>query len=199
MCSKCEKNQELEGFAVRDDGSKVDIVQDIQDFHEKFEIPAYSEPLGLSVKASDGEMGNFRLSRLREELNEYEKALNEEDTEGQLDALVDLVYIAIGTAYISGFRFAEAHARIHEANMKKVRARRAEDSRHGTAYDIIKPEGWTPCTLRDLCETEWEVFYSDGDKKIVMATGKQDAIEKGRLLLSPITEQTIEVEEAFQL
>jgi predicted HAD superfamily Cof-like phosphohydrolase len=194
MCHNCKTQTGPEGFALRDNGLPVDLVSDIEDFHVKFGVPAHDKPKGLT-----GEMARFRLARLREELDEYEKALNEEDAEGQCDALVDLTYIAIGTAYISGFRFSEAHGRVHDANMKKVRAKRTEDSRHGTTYDIIKPEGWTPCNLRDLCETEWEVFFSDGSKKTVLATGKQDAIKKGEALLSPITERGVQVEEVFQL
>lgn len=190
MCQNCKSDKGPEAFSLRDDGLPIDLVGDIEDFHLKFAVPAHDKPKGLT-----GEMARFRLARLREELDEYEKALDAEDAEGQCDALVDLTYIAVGTAYVSGFRFSEAHARVHEANMKKERAARAEDSRHGTTYDIIKPAGWTPCSLVDLCQTEWEVHYSDSSKQTVLATGKQDAIKQGEALAEP----GIEVEEAFQL
>lgn len=145
MCQDCRHDQGPEGFALRDDGSTVDLCSDLEAFTQRFSVPAHSEPRGLS-----GEMAEFRLARLREELDEYEEALREEDLEKQLDALVDLVYIAVGNAYISGFRFAEAHARVHAANMLKIRARRESESRHGSLYDIVKPEGWQPASLSDL-------------------------------------------------
>lgn len=48
--------------------------------------------------------------------------------------------------------FPEAWDRVHKANMAKERATCAEDSKHGSAQDIIKPEGWTAPDHRDLFE-----------------------------------------------
>jgi predicted HAD superfamily Cof-like phosphohydrolase len=85
-----------------------------------------------------------------EELAEYAMCGVQDDIEGQLDALVDLVYVALGTAYMHGFDFNEAFKRVHEANMKKVRAVSMRDSKRGSIYDVVKPEDWTPPDLSDL-------------------------------------------------
>jgi predicted HAD superfamily Cof-like phosphohydrolase len=68
----------------------------------------------------------------------------------QLDALVDLAYVVLGTAYLHGFRFNEAWRRVHAANMAKVRAERAEQSARGSTFDVVKPPGWKPADLSDL-------------------------------------------------
>jgi len=87
---------------------------------------------------------------MNEEWQEYCDAHVVDDLEGMLDALVDLTYVVLGTAYLHGFDFNEAFRRVHEANMKKVRAEAKTDSKRGTAYDVVKPEGWTPPDLGDL-------------------------------------------------
>ena len=53
---------------------------------------------------------------------------------------------------LNRWKFAEAWNRVHAANMAKERATCAEDSKHGSAQDIIKPEGWTAPDHRDLFE-----------------------------------------------
>lgn len=53
---------------------------------------------------------------------------------------------------LNRWKFAAAWDRVHAANMAKERATCAEDSKHGSAQDIIKPEGWTAPDHRDLFE-----------------------------------------------
>ena len=136
------------------------FVLDIKDFHEKFGL-GYDGPPTTSTR----ELHDYRTRFMEEELDEYEKAFMEGDLEGQLDGLVDLLYVLLGTALMHGFladegpkhdspllssRFEEAWNRVHAANMKKERVERADQSKRGTIYDVIKPEGWTPPDLSDL-------------------------------------------------
>ena len=92
----------------------TDFVKDIADFHEKFGLEYNGPPRKLPADVSA-----FRRLFLQEELDEYGASVSKV---GQLDSLVDLVYVALGTAYLHGFDFAEAWRRVHIANMKKVRA-----------------------------------------------------------------------------
>ncbi len=142
-------------------GPPRSLFADIAEFHEKFEL-AYSGP----PRVLDEELAKFRVGFLAEELGEY--CLDHHDTEElvhqikqnmapqnvpldkQFDALIDLVYVALGTAYLQGFDFHEGWRRVHEANMKKVRVLRAVDSARGSTYDVAKPEGWVPPSLTDL-------------------------------------------------
>jgi predicted HAD superfamily Cof-like phosphohydrolase len=139
----------------------MNLFDDIKAFHEKFELQYNGKPRLLE----EG-LAKFRTGFMAEELGEY--CMHHQDTEEfvfmikdtmvpqeipldkQLDALVDLVYVVLGTAYLQGFDFNEAWRRVHEANMKKVRALRAVDSKRGSLYDVIKPEGWEAPDLKDL-------------------------------------------------
>jgi predicted HAD superfamily Cof-like phosphohydrolase len=112
--------------------------QDIKAFHEKFGLAYDGPPRDLPK-----DLASFRLGFIFEELDELIIAENKAD---QLDALVDLVYVVMGTAYLQGFDFKEAWDRVHKANMAKIRGA----SKRSEGYDVIKPEGWTAPDLRDL-------------------------------------------------
>lgn len=143
---------------------QFDPVRDIEEFHRKFGINYDGKPRALT-----GELGRFRINFIEEEYHEYrdssialERFLADpherDDTfittmlELQLDALVDLVYVTLGAAHLHGFDFREAWRRVHEKNMQKVRCERAEDSKRGTTFDVIKPDGWEPPSHKDLVE-----------------------------------------------
>jgi len=115
------------------------FLKDIADFHTKFGLEYNG-----SVKQLEPHMRKFRENFMQEELDEYISASELHD---QLDALVDLVYVVLGTAYLQGFPFQEAWRRVHQANMKKVRK---ESER--SEFDIGKPEGWEVPYLADLCD-----------------------------------------------
>jgi|SRR5215207_1229874 len=140
----------------------MDFVRDLEEFHKKFGLEYDGKPRALPE-----ELRKFRTQFMWEEWKEYRDAstalkiiLHSKPTnvdvatmlEAQLDSLVDLVYVAIGTAYLQGFDFNEAWRRVHEKNMQKERAERPEQSKRGTTYDVIKPEGWTPPSHRNLVE-----------------------------------------------
>lgn len=144
-----------------------DPVKDIREFHEKFMLNYDGRPAPL-----EPELLEFRARFMQEELDEYNiagsklqlllhnrEAWGEIDNaeiahllELQLDALVDLVYVVLGTSYLHGFDFKEAWRRVHDANMQKVRAERASDSKRGSTYDVVKPDGWEPPSHTDLVE-----------------------------------------------
>ena len=129
-----------------------DFEKDIEDFHEKFGLTYEGPPRTLV-----GELFVFRTKFLREELDEYIKASLEEDITKQADALVDLMYVLLGTAYLQGIPIGAIWELVHAANMKKVRAENPEDSKRGTKFDVVKPEGWVSpepkiTDLLKLCE-----------------------------------------------
>jgi len=123
----------------------ADMFDDIKKFHEKFKLEYNGEPRYLSI-----DLAKFRYTFMSEELEEYRIARRNSDLSGQLDALVDLVYVALGTAYMHGFDFDEAWRRVHEANMKKIKAPSKDASKRGSEYDVVKPVGWVPPYLKDL-------------------------------------------------
>lgn len=112
--------------------------QDVRDFHEKFGVPQGDEPCMLDLATY-----MFRKNFLQEELDEFMEAYSEGDLHKAADALVDLVYVAHGTAAMMGLPWASLWNEVQRANMSKVRATSAEQSKRGSALDVIKPEGWT--------------------------------------------------------
>lgn len=77
---------------------------------------------------------------LDEEVKEFADALSTEKVEDAVDALVDLVYFAMGTCYQMGVDFDEAFLIVHTANLLK---RKGVTKRGETANgDAVKPEGW---------------------------------------------------------
>ena len=122
-------------------------LKDVADFHAKFNVPQPRTP-----SLPDADMTSFRLKFLREELEEIEDAVLEEDLEEVLDGLVDIVYVALGTALVFGMDFDTAWKRVQAANMKKIAG--LATGRHDQ-FDVSKPEGWEPPVLADLVEPGW--------------------------------------------
>lgn len=147
----------------------MSLFTDIQDFHKKFDLVYDGNARHLPP-----DLIEFRRRFLGEELDEYNESSDlttveleagDKDSEqhreavtgylsDQLDALVDLVYVALGTAYLQGFDFDEAWRRVHAANMAKKKAEPdGSDSKRGSPHDVVKPEGWVAPDLTDLVST----------------------------------------------
>lgn len=111
---------------------------DVADFHLKFCVPVSQAPALLDQKAND-----FRVNFLKEELKEYGDAYALNDLEGCADALVDLVYIAMGTAHMMGIPWQKIWDAVQTANMTKRLAKPdGSDSKRGSPLDVVKPLGW---------------------------------------------------------
>lgn len=124
----------------------TDYVRDIETFHRKFNIHYEGEPRLLP-----GPLQKFRSARLREELDEYDSAVKGCDLAGQFDALVDLVYIALGNAHLNGLPFEKGWQMVHAANMQKELASKENPGKYGNiGVDIVKPKGWKAPDLNDI-------------------------------------------------
>lgn len=77
------------------------------------------------------------LVHLHEELAEFEKATTIGD---QADALVDLIYVAMGRLLEMGIKPGPAFKLVHAQNMLKVRGA----NKRGDQFEAAKPPGWTP-------------------------------------------------------
>lgn len=116
---------------------------DVQLFHKKFDLP-----LGdVDKLTTDEEAIAYRVKFLQEELDELQEALAAGDRVKAFDALLDLVYVAHGTALWMGIdvlQWGAGWMAVQQANMAKERATSAEQSKRGSAFDVVKPEGWQP-------------------------------------------------------
>ena len=113
------------------------MLKDIKDFHKKFELHPLDEPGFLSK-----DLTTFRIRFMQEELAEFIDAYRENNLHDAFDALIDLTYVVLGTAYLMGLPFEDGWNEVHKANMAKIRTDDPSKSKRNSSVDVIKPEGW---------------------------------------------------------
>jgi predicted HAD superfamily Cof-like phosphohydrolase len=148
---------------------------DVGEFHQKFELPHALRDVG--PREVDTGLLEFRMKFLCEELQEFLEGVgltfsmsvwdmivsnsnwNREKSHAQMfDSLIDLVYIAHGTAHIMGYPWHVGWAAVQRANMAKVRSDSdRSDSDRGSSFDVVKPPGWVaPDIAGVLAVYGWE-------------------------------------------
>jgi len=130
-----------------------DMFKDVRDFHLKFTLPVEPYP-----SFPPKELLEFRVKFLEEEVNEFKDACNANDLTLALDALIDLVYIALGTAVTMRLPWYECWNHVQNANMKKIRASVENPSIRNQQFDVVKPAGWeSPNNKIRECIDYWRV------------------------------------------
>lgn len=117
------------------------MIEYVKEFNEKFGLPIGDR----DALMKDPQVQNYRTGFLQEELNELVLAFAQGNKVDAFDALLDLVYVAQGTALfmgISGMQWDAGMRAVHAANMAKERAGKASDSKRGATLDVVKPAGW---------------------------------------------------------
>lgn len=117
------------------------MISDVQEFNAKFGLPLGDE----DVLSSDVHAVEYRRKFLQEELDEFSDAMFTGNRVEAFDALLDLVYVAYGTALFLGIRplqWYSGFSEVHACNMAKERVEKATDSKRGSTFDCRKPEGW---------------------------------------------------------
>ena len=127
------------------------MFQMVADFHKKFGLDPTEQP-----DFPFEEIWILKNNHMQEELNEIRAAAINGNLEEYFDGLIDLVYVALGAAYLAGLPFEQGFLRVHQANMTKMRALRQQDSKRGSTYDIVKPPEFVAPTLADLIRKEKE-------------------------------------------
>jgi len=117
------------------------MLVDVDIFHR--EVLEFTPPDKPTLLA--GQLEEDLRTCLDEELSEFDEASNLEE---QTDALIDLIYFAMGGLLKMGVAPGAAFAQVHEANMRKRRG--INETRPKQHVDAIKPEGWTPPLLDAL-------------------------------------------------
>lgn len=145
-------------------GVTMSEFKDVREFHQKFNFMVHDVPVHLT-KRKLLERARF----MQEELNEFIKAVEMQDLAEQADALIDLVYVAKGTAVQLGLPWKQLWDDVHRANMAKVRG----VGKRGNLVDAIKPPGWVgPLTTTLLIQAGYEMTdflsleTSDIDEKL---------------------------------
>jgi len=123
---------------------------EIEDFLRKMKIKQAAQPTLL-----DNDVMMKRYNHMFEELSEFSHSNNMSDLDGCVDALIDLVYVALGTASMMGLsedHWEDCFERVHLANMEK----RAVQDKDGHKFGVEKPEGWEPPNFKGILEQEDE-------------------------------------------
>lgn len=105
---------------------------DVLAFHEKF----CPDQIGETPGEPSTKISNLRSALMREELGETIHAMSQGDIPGVADGLVDLIYVAIGTAIAYGIDLRPVWDAVQAANMAKVGGPTRDDGK------VLKPEGW---------------------------------------------------------
>lgn len=130
-------------------------VSDMRDMHTKFGV---NDVVRKFDKEKLRAFLEFRRKFLQEELDEFQKALDDFDA-GNIDAvtaaddivdsLIDLCVVAIGTLDAYDIDSDSAWNRVHSKNMEKEVGVKASRPNPLGLPDLIKPEGWTAPTHKD--------------------------------------------------
>ena len=134
----------------------VDLINDINSFYKQFGLPSQNRP---SIPDSQKELIKFRCSLLQEELDELKDAVKNNKIDDALDALVDIVYVALGTAWLFNLPFEKAWVEVHKANMEKTHGK---TQRH--FQDAIKPKGWKRPDIQKVID-EYSNFLDEQEKQ----------------------------------
>lgn len=117
------------------------MVGDVRAFQRKFGQLLNDQPRHLTHRKL-----RERVECMSEELDEFTDCALHQDLEGMADALVDLVYFALGTANMMGLPWRELWDDVHRANMAKERG----VTHRGHKVDCRKPEGWVPPRTHEI-------------------------------------------------
>ena len=94
------------------------------------------------VDGSDALQYGMYLKLIDEEHEELQEALEANDRQEQLDALIDILVVTIGAIHSAGFDAEGAWNEVMRTNFAKIdpttgKVRKREDGK------VLKPEGWT--------------------------------------------------------
>lgn len=115
----------------------MSFLSDVKAFHAKFGMLDY-QLTDINPRHITKRKLRERLECMREELNEFELAIESQNLPDLADALVDVIYFAVGTAAQMNLPLQALWDDVHRANMGKVPG----VGPRGHAVDVIKPESW---------------------------------------------------------
>jgi len=110
---------------------------------QRFNTEVVGVPIPDELQFLSEARGHDKAVHLQEELDEFRESIN---WENQADALVDLIYVALGALVEMGVTPGSVFNEVHDANMKKVGGIKPE--RADSQFDAIKPDGWTSPDLK---------------------------------------------------
>ena len=102
-----------------------------------------------TVEGYNMDQYNMYLKLIKEEFSELTVALMDADPVEQLDALIDILVVAIGAIHSAGYDAEGAWKEVMRTNFAKIdkdtgKVRKREDGK------VLKPQGWTAPELKQF-------------------------------------------------
>ena len=124
---------------------KITWKEDIKHLNNKYHIRDFINDL---VKHKNKSLLidylKFRADFIHEELQELYLSIEEQNPEDVVDALIDIIVVALGTLDCFDVRIDESWRAVHKANMTKEVGVKKERPNPLGLPDLSKPEGWEP-------------------------------------------------------
>lgn len=137
---------------------------------ETFNREVIGLPIPQQPKCLDAKRTKWAETAMLEEVQEFVDASRAKDVPEAADALIDLVYFALGRLVEMGVPATAVFEAVHEANMSKQRGELSK--RPGSkGFDAVKPPGWRApdhswllsfdldaAELSAACAAEWDAL-----------------------------------------
>ena len=123
----------------------TNLIKDVYEFNKK--IIGTKQPETPTTLSRERLL--FALTAMYEELHEFTVANNQNNVSEQVDAMIDLIYFALGRCYeigVSEEAFITCWNLVQQKNMAKKRGTK----NRGTDQDAMKPEGWQAADLSEV-------------------------------------------------
>ena len=113
-----------------------------------------------TVDKFDEDQYNMYLGLIEEEMKELQVAIDSSDKVEQLDALIDILVVTIGSIHSAGFDAEGAWKEVMRTNFAKIdkdtgKVRKREDGK------VLKPLGWTAPELKPFIEKNVQIKILD--------------------------------------
>jgi hypothetical protein len=136
--------------------SWVAMVKDFQETKIRYaELPLY--PIDLSAEDRLELIGS-----LAEEVEEFTRAAAENDTYEMADAVIDCIYVLIGTGLRMGLPLGALFSEVHESNMEKNPAVPGTRGRKAEGGVSMKPAGWQKPRMSEIIDEAQRSRWDDG-------------------------------------
>ena len=83
-------------------------------------MKTFGQKVKTKAELSDNKINNLRISLIKEELEELEKAIRDKDILEVADALTDILYVTYGAGHAFGINLDKCFNEVQQSNMSKL-------------------------------------------------------------------------------